>query len=57
MTVMLGYDPEAGFFLLDMTGTPVASIIWFCTEDEAIDYCDAHDLTLFHLGPDMDEDK
>ena len=56
MTVMLGYDPDAGFCLLDMTGAPVAAI-WFGTEEEAIDYCDAHDLTLFHLGPDMDEDK
>jgi hypothetical protein len=51
MTVILGYDPSTGYCLMDLTGNYVCAI-WFGSEDEAIDYCDEHGLTLhtFHYG-------
>lgn len=45
MTVILGYDPSTGYCLMDLTGAPVCAI-WFETEDDAVEYCDEHDLTL-----------
>lgn len=48
MTVVLGYEPDAGFCLMDMAGNYIVAM-WFGSEDEAIDFCDERGWTLFHF--------
>jgi hypothetical protein len=43
MTVILGYDPSTGYCLMDLTGNYVCAI-WFGSEEDALDYCEKHDL-------------
>ena len=48
MTVILGYEPDTGYCLMDGQGY-MACAIWFDSEEAAVEYADKQGWTVFYL--------
>lgn len=55
MTVILYHDYDAGYCLMNEQGYMICSI-WFDSEENALDYCNKHNLTLTYLDEENDDD-